>query len=188
MNAALRDRAISQADARLHSTQPGHPTNYQFQWTGERLLTVSQGKKERASWSETTGQSGELALLPPVPVLNAMANLFTTHDIKPWLTDYGVAATRQRLVLLDDRVCLVTGSDKPGQDAPQIWIEQITFLPRRFMFNMGSRRVSIALNDWHGPVTMGRFPYVIEIRLDGRPVFKLTTSTVYPVGSRGEVP
>ena len=179
VNASLRARRIARADAIATVGQTDRSLIYRFHWINEPRLTVLRDKGVLARWSQSMGTSGDARYLPPTQALTALAHIFSSNTIQPWLEQYGVSTAKQRLALADEQVCMVIGTDRPNLRIPQVWIDQETFLPRRFIFKSDNRMITLELQNWHGPVTNGRFPYLFKVRIGRRPVYTFTTSKVY---------
>ena len=188
INSALNACGVDGVDGELKIWPTSDTLTYELRWTGEPRLTISSRATERARWSMSAGMAGDPAYLNLAPALTALAQTFSNRDIGLWFSRYGVETARQRLALVDDVVCMVFGSEEPKSMRPQIWIDQATFLPRRFLFQTAQQRVGLDLIDWRGPVTRGRFPYLIQVRLNGRPAYTLRTHRLHPALLRGVNP
>ena len=143
-------------------------------------VNVQNDSGARATWRVAHGAQGDVALLAPPEIYTALGMLFGGGKLSGWLRQNQVELSAARLALLDDRVYIVIGTQTPSLRRPQIWVDQETFLPRRLIFSGQAGWVDIDLAQWSGPITRGRFPHRIELRLNRRPLRTWTARSISP--------
>lgn len=87
------------------------------------------------------------------------------------LEDLGVDLERSGLGRFGERVCWVVGSLRPGDEAPQLWVDQATFRPVRLRLpavpgDQGSAPLELRYSDWQ-PIDGGAYPRRMEVLSGG---------------------
>ena len=122
--------------------------------------------------------TGDTALLPRKPVRLVLGALFTQADVNGLMSLIGARLDAQHLALVGQRPCHVLGAPAGDKRANAIWVDQEDFVVRRVRFGTDAGVCEIRLDDWQGPITDGRFPHRLTVRLAGRPVRLLTVTRV----------
>ena len=167
-------------------------TSFEFgeRWIFElrTQLDVNGPGGRKARWYTGGRVTGDPDLIPPQAVRTTMDIIFGHRDPVRWMKLNQVDQKKQRLALLDDRVCIVIGSDNSSLRLPQLWIDQDTFLPHRFICRDGLSLIDIKCIQWSGPISNGLFPHRLSIRLNGREIRRLEVSTVRQRSKASDAP
>lgn len=122
--------------------------------------------------------TGAVELLPREPVRRVLEALFTRADVNGLMTLVGARLDAQHLDLVGETPCHVLGAPAGDERSNAIWVDQSDFVVRRVRFATDAGPCDIRLDDWQGPITEGRFPHRLSVRLAGRPVRVMTASKV----------
>lgn len=122
--------------------------------------------------------TGAVELLPREPVRLVLGALFTQADVNALMTLIGARLDAQHLDLIGQTPCHVLGAPAGDKRSNAIWVDQTDFVVRRVRFGTDAGVCDMRLDDWQGPITEGRFPHRLSVRLAGRPVRVSTASKV----------
>lgn len=122
--------------------------------------------------------TGDTELLPREPVWRVLDALFTRADANGLMSLIGARLDMQHLDLVGQRPCHVLGAAPGEKRANAIWVDQADFVVRRVRFATAQGECDMHLDAWDGPITEGRFPHRLSVRLGGRPVRVMTTTRV----------
>ncbi len=122
--------------------------------------------------------TGATELLPRQPVRLVLGALFTQADVNGLMGLIGARLDAQHLDLIGQTPCHVLGAPAGDKRSNAIWVDQDDFVVRRVRFGTDAGACDMRLDDWQGPITGGRFPHRLSVRLAGRPVRVLTVTKV----------
>lgn len=122
--------------------------------------------------------TGDTELLPREPVRRVLDALFTRADANGLMSQIGARLDAQHLDLVGQRPCHVLGAAAGEKRATAIWVDHAAFVVRRVRFATEQGECDMRLDEWDGPITGGRFPHRLSVRLGGRPVRVMTTTRV----------
>lgn len=122
--------------------------------------------------------TGATELLPRQPVRLVLGALFTQADVNGLMGLIGARLDAQHLDLIGQTPCHVLGAPAGDKRSNAIWVDQEDFVVRRVRFGTDAGVCDMRLDDWQGPITEGRFPHRLSVRLAGRPVRVLTVTKV----------
>ena len=131
-------------------------------------FTVEGADGRTAGWS-AAGPSGDAALALDALTRKALSDLFGPGGVTQLVSRLGVDLRRARLGLEGQRVAHVLGARTgDGPERAQVWVDQETFDVLRVQVRSTTGLHELALLDWQGPATQGRFPGRVEVRSQGR--------------------
>lgn len=122
--------------------------------------------------------TGDPALLPRAPVRQLLDLLFAQADPSAVMQAIGARRDAQSLALAGDRVVMVLGAPPGDRRAAALWIDNDDYTIRRVRFATDIGDAELRLDEWHGPITRGRFPHRLTVTLAGRPVRRLTARSM----------
>lgn len=168
-------------EARPDGAGDAIPIGERWRFLAGLRIEVNGPDGRAAAWDGSQGvgsrATGDTGLLPREPVRLVLGALFGRADVNGLMTLIGARLDAQHLALVGQRPCHVLGAPAGGRENA-IWVDQAEFVVRRVRFATDKGPCDIRLDDWAGPITEGRFPHRLSVRLGGRPVRMMTARKV----------
>ena len=155
-----------------------HPINAHWSFAQKSQIQFEDQNGQKVIWSPGSKPPPDPhQLLPHASVLQVLHLLFGRAELKTVILQHGIDKTQQRLGLHGTTVAHVVGARLPASRNSQIWLDQENFVITRIRFSDAGHDMDLELKNWNGPMSKGRFPQDIIIRMDGRERHHLRVTT-----------